>query len=353
MLATMIHAPRDIRAENRPDPVLHTDHDAVLRVVAACVCGSDLWPYRGVTRTREPHPIGHELVGVVEKVGAAVTSAAPGDFVVVPFSLSCGECQSCRAGFPSACDHVTGFGSTDRDGHPVDGAQSERVRIPLAQHSLFPVGRSEEELEAAGLVPDLLALADVMSTGHHAAVSAGVGPGDTVAVVGDGAVGLCGVIAAKRLGAARVVAFSRHEDRAALARELGADDVVAERGDEGVAALRDLLGGELADAALECVGTEQSMDQALGSVRGGGRVGFVGVPHGGSQVPIGTLFRRNITVGGGMAPARTHMAELLDDVLSGAIRPGRVFDAEMRLADVAEAYAAMDERRATKVLLRP
>lgn len=353
MLATIIHDARDVRAEERPDPVLLTEHDAVVRVVAACVCGSDLWPYRGVTPTKQPHPIGHELVGVVEQVGADVTSAAPGDFVILPFSLSCGRCQSCRAGFPSACDRVTGFGSTDRDGHPVDGAQSERVRIPLAQHSLFPVGRTEEELEAAGLVPHLLALADVMSTGHHAAVSAGVGPGDTVAVVGDGAVGLCGVIAAKRLGAERVVAFSRHPERAALARELGATDVVAERGDEGVAALRELLDGDLADTALECVGTEQSMAQALGSVRGGGRVGFVGVPHGGSQVPIGQLFRRNITVGGGMAPARAHMAELLDDVLSGAILPGRVFDVEMPLADVAEAYAAMDERRATKVLLRP
>ncbi|WP_402468290.1 zinc-dependent alcohol dehydrogenase family protein [Isoptericola aurantiacus] len=353
MLTTVIHDARDVRAEERPDPVLLTEHDAVLRVVASCVCGSDLWPYRGVTPTKRAHPIGHELVGVVEEVGSAVTSVAPGDFVVAPFTLSCGECQSCRAGFTSACDLVTGFGSTDRDGHPVDGAQSSRVRVPLAQHSLLPVGRDEADLEAAGLVPHLLTLADVMSTGHHAAVSASVGPGDTVAVVGDGAVGLCGVIAARRLGADRVVAFSRHPDRSALARELGATDVVAERGDDGVAALRELLGGDLADAALECVGTEESMAQALGSVRGGGRVGFVGVPHGGSQLPIRQLFGRNITVGGGMAPARDHMAELLDDVLSGTIEPGRVFDVEMPLADVAEAYAAMDERRATKVLLRP
>jgi threonine dehydrogenase-like Zn-dependent dehydrogenase len=353
MLATMIHAAHDVRAEERPDPVLRAPGDAVVRVVAACVCGSDLWPYRGVTPTKAPHPIGHELVGVVEEVGSEVTSAAPGDFVVVPFSLSCGTCQACRAGFPSACDVVTFFGSTDRDGHPVDGAQGERVRIPLAQHSLFPVGRSEAEIEAAGLVPHLLALADVMSTGHHAAVSASVGPGDTVVVVGDGAVGLCAVVAARRLGAERVVAMSRHADRAALARDLGATDVVAERGDEGVAALRDLLGGDLADAALECVGTEQSMAQALGAVRGGGRVGFVGVPNGGPKLPVRQIFGRNLTVGGGMAPARAHMATLLDDVLSGAIEPGRVFDVEMPLADVAEAYAAMDERRATKVLLRP
>jgi threonine dehydrogenase-like Zn-dependent dehydrogenase len=353
MLATVIHAARDVRVENRPDPVLRTGHDAVLRVLAACVCGSDLWSYRGVAPTRSPHPIGHELVGVVEELGSEVTSAAVGDVVVVPFSLSCGRCQSCRAGFPSACDVVTFFGSTDRDGHPVDGAQGERVRIPLAQHSLFPVGRTEAEVEAAGLLPHLLALSDVMSTGHHAAVSAGVGPGDTVVVVGDGAVGLCAVAAARRLGAERVVAMSRHDDRAALARELGATDVLAERGDEGVAALRALLAGDLADAALECVGTEESMAQALASVRGGGRVGFVGVPHGGPTLPVRQLFGRNITVGGGMAPARTHMATLLDDVLSGALRPGLVFDAEMPLADAAEAYAAMDERRATKVLLRP
>jgi threonine dehydrogenase-like Zn-dependent dehydrogenase len=352
MLAAIIHGPRDVRAENRPDPRILAPGDAVVRVVASCVCGSDLWPYRGVNETREPRPIGHELVGVVEELGADVTSAQVGDFVIVPFSLSCGECQACRAGFPSACDRVTGFGSADRDGLPVDGAQGERVRIPLAQHSLFPVGRTEADLEAAGLVPHLLTLADVMSTGHHAAVSAHVGPGDVVAVVGDGAVGLSGVIAAKRLGAERIVAMSRHEDRAALARELGATDVVAERGEEATAAVRDLLGGDLADAALECVGTAQSMDQAFGVVRGGGRIGFVGVPHG-PALDVNRMFRRNISVGGGMASARRYMAELLPDVLDGTITPGRVFDLELPLAKVAEAYAAMDERRATKVLLRP
>ncbi|MFP3713301.1 zinc-binding dehydrogenase [Puerhibacterium sp. TATVAM-FAB25] len=352
MLAAIIHGPRDVRAENRPDPRVLTPGDAVVRVVASCVCGSDLWPYRGVNETREPRPIGHELVGVVEELGADVTSAQVGDFVIVPFSLSCGECQACRAGFPSACDKVTGFGSADRDGLPVDGAQGERVRIPLAQHSLFPVGRTEADLEAAGLVPHLLTLADVMSTGYHAAVSAHVGPGDVVAVVGDGAVGLSGVIAAKQLGAERIIAMSRHEDRAALARELGATDVVSERGEEATAAVRDLLDGDLADAALECVGTAQSMDQAFGVVRGGGRIGFVGVPHG-PALDVTRMFRRNISVGGGMASARRYMAELLPDVLDGTIIPGRVFDLELPLAKVAEAYAAMDERRATKVLLRP
>jgi len=353
MRAAVIHGPRDVRVEERPDPTVLTPGDAVVRVVAACVCGSDLWPYRGVTPVKRPRPIGHELVGVVEELGADVTSAQVGDFVVLPFTMSCGECQACRAGYPAACDVVTGFGSTDRWGHPVDGAQGERVRIPLAQHSLFPVGRTEAEVEAAGLVPHLLTLADVMSTGYHAAFSAGVSAGDTVVVVGDGAVGLSGVIGARLLGAERVVAMSRHDDRAALARELGATDVVAERGDEGVAAVRDLLGGDLADAALECVGTKQSMDTALDDVVRGGRVGFVGVPNGGPELSVRRLFDRNVTIGGGMASARRYMETLLPEVLSGAIEPGKVFDRELPLADVAEAYAAMDERRATKVLLRP
>ncbi len=353
MLAAVIHGARDVRAEDRPDPLLRTDDDAVLRVVAACVCGSDLWPYRGVTATQEPHPIGHELVGVVEQLGANVTSAQVGDLVIVPFSLSCGTCQSCRAGFPAACDQVTFFGSTDRQGHPVDGAQGERVRIPLAQHSLFPVGLSEAVVEERGLVPHLLALADVMSTGLHAATSANVKPDDVVAVVGDGAVGLSAVIAADLLGAQRIIAMSRHEDRAALARRFGATDVVAERGQDAPDAIRALLGGDLADVALECVGTAESMAQAMSVVRGGGRVGFVGVPNGGAQLPIRTVFGRNLTVGGGMASARRYMEELLPDVLDGTITPGDVFDLTLPLSEIAQAYAAMDERRAIKVLVRP
>lgn len=353
MLAAVIHGARDVRAEERPEPTLLTPDDAVIRVVAACVCGSDLWPYRGVTPTNQPRPIGHELVGVVEQLGADVTSAEVGDFVIVPFSLSCGRCQSCRAGFPAACDQVTFFGSTDRQGHPVDGAQGERVRIPLAQHSLFPVGLSEQEVEERGLVPHLLALADVMSTGLHAATAAHVGPDDVVAVVGDGAVGLSAVIAARLRGAQRVIAMSRHEDRAALARRLGATDVVAERGDAAPDAIRALLDGDLADVALECVGTEESMAQAMAVVRGGGRIGFVGVPNGGAQLPIRTVFGRNLTVGGGMASARRYMEELLPDVLDGTITPGDVFDLTLPLSEIAEAYAAMDERRATKVLVRP
>ncbi|QAY63677.1 IMP dehydrogenase [Xylanimonas allomyrinae] len=353
MLAAVIHGARDVRVQERPEPALRTPHDAVVRVVAACVCGSDLWPYRGVTPTHAPHPIGHEMVGVVEALGDQVTSAQVGDFVILPFSLSCGQCQACRAGFPAVCDVVTFFGSTDRDGHPVDGAQGERVRVPLAQHSLFPVGQSEEEVEARGLVPHLLALADVMSTGMHAATAARVEPGDVVAVVGDGAVGLSGVIAARLRGAGRVIAMSRHADRAALARGFGATDVVAERGDDAPGAIRALLEGDLADAALECVGTKESMAQALSVVRGGGRVGFVGVPNGGPELPMRELFARNLTVGGGMASARRYMEELLPLVLSGQITPGDVFDLTLPLSEIPQAYAAMDERRATKVLVRP
>jgi len=349
MLAAVIAAPGDIRVEERPDPVLLGPRDAIVRVVAACVCGSDLWPYRGVTPTRAPHPIGHELVGVVTAAGEAVTQVAVGDLVISPFSLADGTCQACRAGMPAACEHVVFFGARDADGHPTDGAQGELARIPFADSSLVAVPGPVDD----ALIPSLLTLADVMSTGHHAAVSGRVGPGDVVAVVGDGAVGLCAVLAASRLGAARVIAFSRHPDRQELAREFGATDVIAERGEEGVAALRALLGGDRADVALECVGTRESMAQALAAVRGGGRVGYVGVPNGGPELPVRTLFDGNIAVAGGMAPARVYIPELLPDVLSGAIDPGRVFDLELPLAEAAEAYRAMDERRAIKVLLRP
>lgn len=349
MRAVVIHGERDVRVEDRPEPALISDGDVVVRVVAACVCGSDLWAYRGVRPTDDPHPTGHELVGVVEQAGSAVTTMSPGDFVIAPFSLNEGTCQACRSGMPASCDQVTFFGADDRKGDPVDGAQGERVRIPLADASLVVVPGPVPD----DLVPDLLTLSDVMSTGHHAAVSAGVGPGSVVAVVGDGAVGLCAVLAAKRLGASRIIAMSRHADRQALAREFGATDIVAERGDAATDAVRALLDGDLAEAALECVGTQESMKQALAVVRGGGRVGYVGVPAGGSELPIGYLFSRNITVGGGMAPARAYIPELLEDVLAGRITPGRVFDVELPLEEAAEAYAAMDERRAIKTLLRP
>ena len=349
MKATFLYAPGDIRVEETPDPVILAPTDAIVRVTAACVCGSDLWPYRGVRTVRHAIAMGHELVGIVEEVGAEVTTVKPGDFVVSPFTFSDNTCQSCRDGFPSACDHVSFFGSRDAAGLPTVGAQGEIARIPLADGSLVVVPAPFDD----ALVPGLLSLADVMSTGHHAAVSAGVRPGSVVVVVGDGAVGLCGVLAASRLGAERVIAMSRHQDRAELARIFGATDVVAERGDAGIATIKELLDGELADSALECVGTEESMDQAIGSVHGGGKVGYVGVPAGGSRLPIQVLFDRNITVGGGMAPARHYIPQLLPDVLSGVINPGLVFDLELPLDDTAEGYAAMDERRAIKVLLRP
>lgn len=352
MLSTILQAPRKITVEERPDPVSLSPNDAVVRVVASCVCGSDLWGYRGISPVTEPRSMGHEAVGVVVELGANVTSAQVGDFVILPFSYNCGHCQECLAGCPASCQTVTFVGSNDAEGYWSEGAQSSMIRVPYAQASLFPVGLSEEEIEARGLVPHLLTLADVMCTGYHAAVSAGVRPGDVVAVIGDGAVGLSGVIAAKLLGASRIIAFSRHPERTALARKFGATDIIKERGAEAPGAVRDLLGGNLCDAALECVGTKESMDQSLAVVRGGGRVGFVGVPHG-AELNVGQMFGQNLTIGGGMASARVYMETLLPRVLDGSITPGDVFDLTLPLTEAAAAYAAMDERRATKVLLRP
>lgn len=347
MRATLIHGDHDIRFEEVPDPVLVTGDDAIVRVVAACVCGSDLWPYRGVTTSRGR--IGHEFVGVVEEVGASVELVRVGDFVIAPFYVCDMTCVNCRNGFSTSCLQGSWWGGEDRTGHLADGGQGERIRVPLADGTLAVVPGPVDD----ALVPHLLTLSDVMGTGHHAAVSAGVRPGDTVVVVGDGAVGLCGVLAASRLGASRVVAMSRHESRAALAREFGATDVVAERGEEGIAAILEMFEGVGADRVLECVGTDESMRQALGSARPGGQVGFVGVPNGGPELPMRTLFNTNVGVRGGVAPVRNYVEELLPEVLSGALQPGKVFDLELPLSQVAEAYAAMDERRAIKVLLRP
>lgn len=349
MLATLIHGPGDIRVEEVPDPVLSTGVDAIVHVVAACVCGSDLWPYRGVTPTDEPHRIGHEFIGIVEEVGADVAAVRVGDFVIAPFYVCDGTCANCRNGVSTSCLGGGWWGSLDRAGAFADGGQGERVRVPLADGTLFVVPGPVADDE----IPGLLTLSDVMGTGHHAAVSAGVGPGDTVAVVGDGAVGLCAIIAAKRLGASTIIAMSRHPERQALAREFGATHIVEERGDAGIDAVRALTGGIGADRVLECVGTKESMDQALRSTRPGGMVGYVGVPNGGPELPIRSMFGRNVGVNGGVAPVRGYMAELLPDVRSGRIAPGRVFDLTLPLASAAGAYAAMDERRATKVLLRP
>ena len=349
MLATVIHAARDIRVETVPDPALSTGHDAIVRVVATCVCGSDLWPYRGVTPTRAAHRIGHEFVGVVEEVGSDVARISVGDFVIPSFYVCDNTCINCRNGVSTSCVNGGWFGVDNPIGGFADGGQGERVRVPFADGTLVPVPGEIADED----VPGLLTLSDVMGTGHHAAVSAGVGPGDSVAVVGDGAVGLCAIIAARRLGATTIIAMSRHPDRQALARDFGATHIVAERGDIGVKAVQELTHGIGADRVLECVGTKESMDQAVRSTRPGGMVGYVGAPNGGPELPVRPLFNRNVGVNGGIAPVRGYIEELLPDVLSGAIEPGRVFDLELPLRDAAEAYAAMDERRAIKVLLRP
>ncbi|MBG6212706.1 MAG: zinc-dependent alcohol dehydrogenase family protein [Cryobacterium sp.] len=349
MLATVIYGERDVRLEEVPEPVLSTGGDAIVRVVAACVCGSDLWPYRGVTPTNEPQRIGHEFVGIVEAIGPDVSTLTVGDFVIAPFYDCDGTCVNCQNGVSTSCLNGGWWGAKDQLGGFADGAQGERVRVPHADGSLVVTPTVPND----DLVPSLLTLADVMGTGHHAAVSAGVTPGSTVVVVGDGAVGLCAILASKRLGASRIVAMSRHADRQAVAREFGATDVIKERGDEGVAAVKALFDGVGADFVLECVGTQESMDQAIRSARPGGMVGYVGVPNGGAELPIRTLFGTNVGVNGGVASVRSYVEELLPEVLSGQINPGRVFDLQLPLGEVAEAYAAMDERRAIKVLLRP
>ncbi|RJK94834.1 zinc-dependent alcohol dehydrogenase family protein [Vallicoccus soli] len=347
MRATLLDAPRQVSLADVPDPAVQAPTDAVVRVVASCICGSDLWPYRGVAERPPGIRIGHEFVGVVEEVGADVGSVAPGDFVVAPFVWSDGTCVHCRAGFQTSCLHGGGWGSPDREGLLVDGGQGERVRVPQADGTLVPTPEPPDP----ALVPALLALSDVMGTGHHAALAAGVREGSTVVVVGDGAVGLCGVLASSRLGAERVVLMSRHAPRQDLGRRFGATDVVAERGDEGVERVLELTGGVGADAVLECVGTSQSMEQAVRSARPGATVGYVGVPYG--EAPLRAMFGANVGLRGGVAPVRRYLPELLEDVLAGQLDPGPVFDLELPLDRVADGYAAMDERRAVKVLLRP
>ena len=338
MRATTIHGPRDIRVSEVPDPVLELPTDAIVRVTAGCICGSDLWPYRGENPITPGATIGHECIGVVEAVGAEVRDVRVGDYVIVPFCHCDNTCAHCRAGAQSVCTHL---------GMTVSG-QAELARVTQADGSLVKVGDTPDPK----LIPSLLALSDVMPTGWHAAVSAGVRPGATVVVVGDGAVGLCGVLAASTMGAERVIAMSRHAPRQELARAFGATDVVAERGKEGGAIVKELTDGIGADAVLECVGTDEAMRTAFGVARPGSMVGFVGVPHG-VELPVRTMFSKNVGLRGGMAPVRRYLPELLDLVLAGRIEPGRVFDARVGLDEVAEGYRAMDERRAIKVLVEP
>jgi threonine dehydrogenase-like Zn-dependent dehydrogenase len=338
MRVTTIHGPGDIRLEERPIPTIDEPTDAIVKVVAACVCGSDLWSYRGENRIDEPSPIGHEIVGVVEEVGSAVRDFKPGDFVIAPFVHCDNTCPHCRAGVTSACENQ-GF---------TVGGQGEYAKVYQADGSLVKTdGRPDDSL-----VPSLLALSDVMATGWHAAVAAGVAPGSTAVVVGDGAVGLCGVLAAAQLGAEQVIAMSRHESRQKLALEFGATEIVPERGEEGEQRVLELTKGVGADAVLECVGNDPAMQTAYNIARPGSTVGFVGVPHG-VELPIRRMFQKNVGLAGGMAPVRTYLPDLLERTLLGAIDPGKVFDLTLTLDEVAEAYRAMDERRAIKVLLRP
>ena len=343
MRATTIHAPFDVRLSEVPDPVISKPTDAIIKIVAGCICGSDLWPYRGENKITPGSRIGHEYVGIVQEVGAEVRTVKPGDFVVTPFVASDGTCPNCRAGLQSVCQNLVGIGS---DG--ADGGQGEYAKVPWADGTLV----ATPEVPDDSLVPSLLTLSDVMGTGWHAARAARVKPGDTVVVVGDGAVGLCGVLAASRLGAERVVALSRHEPRQKIASEFGATQIIAERGDEATTAVLELTDGVGADAVLECVGTNQSFETAFAVARPGATVGFVGVPHG-VEVPIRRMFSRNVGLAGGVAPARAYLPDLMADVLSGEINPGLVFDLELPLDQVAEGYKAMHERRAIKVLLRP
>jgi threonine dehydrogenase-like Zn-dependent dehydrogenase len=338
MRATTIHAPGDIRFEDVPDPRIEEPTDAIVKVVAGCICGSDLWPYRGANDVDAGATIGHECVGVIEEVGPEVRDFVPGDFVIVPFCHCDNTCPHCRAGVQSVCDNL-GFTSS---------GQGEYARVTQADGSLVKT----DGVPDASLVPSLLTLSDVMATGWHAAVAAGVQRGGTAVVIGDGAVGLCGVLAAAQLGAERVIAMSRHEPRQEIARAFGATDVVAERGKEGGARIADLTDGIGADAVLECVGTDEAMKTAFAIARPGSTVGFVGVPHG-VELPVRRMFQKNVGLAGGMAPVRRYLPDLLDRVLSGAIDPGRVFDLTLPMAEAAEGYRAMDERRAIKVLLQP
>ena len=344
MRATVMFGAGDVRIENVPDARIIEPTDAVVTVTRACICGSDLWPYQKMERSDTGCPMGHEAIGIVEAVGADVRTIKAGDLVIMPFAFSDGTCVFCRAGLHTSCIHGGFFGNTE-----VGGAQAEALRIPLADGTLFVVPAGKDD----ALMASLLTLSDVMGTGHHAAVVARVGPGKTAAVVGDGAVGLCGVIAARRLGAEQIIILGRHPDRIALAREFGATDVVSERGEEAVARVRELTSGFGVHSVLECIGTDQSMHTAISIARPGGAVGRVGVPQEQTIPGSEPAFFNNVTVGGGPAPVRAYIEELLPDVLEGRINPGRVFDRTAGLDQVPDGYRAMNQRQAIKVMVKP
>ncbi|MFH8445913.1 zinc-binding dehydrogenase [Streptomyces sp. NPDC018026] len=345
MRAAVIHAPHDIRVEEVADPVIRQPTDIVVRVVLSCVCGTDLWAYRGVAEFDPGQRIGHEFIGVVEDIGADVMGCSVGDLVVVPFVWSDGECGYCAEGLTTSCEQG-GFWGTNGS----DGGQGEAVRVPCADGTV--VRLPKEAVSDRRLLTALLTLSDVLGTGHHGAARAGAGTGTTVAVVGDGAVGLCGVLAAKRLGAERIIALGRHRSRTDIARTFGATDVVTERGEAAVEAVRELTRGRGVPAVIEAVGTEQSMWTAVQIARDGGSIGCVGVPHGsGTGFDLSDVFERNIALRGGVAPVRTYIPELLPDVLDGVIDPSPVFDRAVDLAGIPDGYKAMEERTALKVLI--
>ncbi|MGN6312608.1 MAG: zinc-dependent alcohol dehydrogenase family protein [Rhodanobacteraceae bacterium] len=345
MRATMMYKAGDVRIENVPDATIKHPADALIRITRACICGSDLWPYKLKERGGKAQAMGHEAIGVVEAAGVDVRTVKAGDVVVMPFAYSDGSCVFCHEGLQTACVHGGFFGT----GGEVGGAQSEALRVPLADGTLFALPVGEDD----ALMPSLLTLSDVMGTGHHAAVVARVGQGRSAAVIGDGAVGLCGVIAAKRLGAEQIIIMGRHPDRIALAKRFGATDVVSERGDAAVERVRELTGGFGVHSVLECVGTDQAMATSVGIARAGGAIGRVGVPHYDAIPDAQPTFYRNIIVGGGPAPVRAYIDELLPDVLDGRIEPGRVFDRETGLDGVPDGYRAMNERESIKVMVKP
>ncbi len=337
MRATMLYGPGDVRCEEVAEPKILKPTDAIIRLSATCICGSDLWPFRGANEVTAPMAMGHEYCGIVEEVGSAVKTVRPGQFVVGSFCLSDNTCPHCRFGFQSSCEQR----------EFMSGAQAPLARVPLADGTLVATA----ELPADDLIPSLLATSDVLGTGWYAAYAAGVQEGSTAVVVGDGAVGLMGVLAARQMGAGRIIAMSRHKTRQDLALDFGATDIVSERGDDGIACIKDMTDGVGADCVLECVGTQEAMTQAMNSARPGGKIGFVGVPHG-VQFDGQALFFAQKSLLGGPAPVRRFLPYLMDLVLERTINPGKVFDLELPLADAAEGYRAMDERRAIKTLLR-
>jgi len=338
MKGTVLYGPRDVRFEDRPEPQIEKPTDAIIRIAATCVCGSDLWPYRGIQKIAQPTPMGHEYCGIVEAIGSAVSTVKPGQFVIGSFCISDNTCPNCQAGYQSGCQNL----------EFMSRAQAPILRVPHADGTLV----ATPGMPPDDLLPSLLTVSDVLGTGWFAADAANVKPGSTTVVVGDGAVGLLGVLSAKQMGAERIVAMSRHKQRQQFAEEFGATEIVTERGDKGVARIKELTGGIGADSVLECVGTEESMMQAIRSARPGGSIGYVGVPHG-AALDVQNLFFALVRLHGGPAPVRRYLPNLIKLVWDRKINPGKVFDLVLPIEQVAEGYRAMDERRAIKALLRP